>query len=237
MKVSFTTQMQMHHHFPLQTAKYKLQSSNGLRYSTAAMKSPVSKSALVTLQCVITACVSSHFGSSEVKSCCLASFSLLPNFRWSKPHPAALPRHFPGSAPQLSTPDAWSRLVLCFQGSLEPQRGSAPLADEFWMLSVGPLFDFHRPDPSAPTWRCCEQGECSGAVWGVMLLERGKSSRDKGETHPSHRKCLSVVLVSVFLACKWLSWAVPQFPRAFRSEEGQASFNLCLSALEHCCTS
>lgn len=195
--------MQLHDHFPLQTA-CKLQSSDHLRYSTAAMKSPVSNSALVTLQCVITACVSSHFSSSEVKSCCLASFSLLPNFRWSKLDAAAVPRRSPGSAPQLSTPDAWSRVLLCFWDSLEPECGFAPLADEFWMLSAGLRFGFRRPDPSTPTWRCCERGECS-RVFGGDALERGKSSRDRGGSHPSHRECVSVVLVSVFLVCKWLS--------------------------------
>lgn len=76
------------------------------------------------------------------------------------------------------------------------------------MLSVGPCFDLRRPDPSMPTWRCREQGECSGSsggVWAVMLLERGKSRRDRDETHPSHGECVSVVLVSVFLVCKSLS--------------------------------
>lgn len=60
------------------------------------------------------------------------------------------------------------------------------------MLAVGPCFDFRHLDLSMPAWRCREQGECSGGVWGVMLQERGKYSRDKGETHPSHRECVAV---------------------------------------------
>lgn len=173
--------MQLHHHPPVQTAGHWSSEIPHCCHEVTCEQASFGNT-----QCVITACVSSHSGSSEVRSCCLASFSLLPNFRWSKPRPAALPRRFPALPPSWAHQVPGAGWVCVFRIGW-----SLNVVWLLWQMSFGCCqFDFHRPDPSTPAWRSCEQGECSGGLG----CERGKSARDKVkpilDTHRMFLLCL-----------------------------------------------